>query len=391
MHRTGDLRDRLEKVMHKKRVDTLLLMVEGAMEKKTLSLTSLGRALDVAAQERSNIQRSNRFLGNEHVQAECGSVYAILSDLLIGKSKRPVLLVDWSNIPNTTHHTIRAALVGDGRALSIYEEVHPETLQGNAKVHRRFLRKLRSLLPEGVCPIVITDAGFHAPWFAEVRALGWDYVGRLRGGKYYFVRDAWYLYPTLERPITTTPRYVGEVLLNKTKKGNQMPTHLYVVRQTIRSRKNKRRYFDKVSCEHRASAHEPWFVVSSLQCAGQNAKRVIKLYALRMQIEEAFRDLKDPHHGFAMRHARSKNITRINVLLMIAALASALLYLIGSAAEKLQWHRHFQSSSSTKKRVLSLFYLGHRVLLKKLLIPPKSLQKALSTLHSLHKNYLCYQ
>ena len=36
-------------------------------------------------------------------------------------------------------------------------------------------------LPLGCKPIVMTDAGFHAPWFKMVNAQGWEFVGRIRG------------------------------------------------------------------------------------------------------------------------------------------------------------------------------------------------------------------
>jgi hypothetical protein len=91
--------------------------------------------------------------------------------------------VDWSPIPNTKNHVLRAALMLDGRALALYEEVHHETKQGNAKVQSKFLYKLKELLPKQSKPIIITDAGFHNDWFFNVIKLGWDYIGRVRGWK----------------------------------------------------------------------------------------------------------------------------------------------------------------------------------------------------------------
>ncbi len=28
---------------------------------------------------------------------------------------------------------------------------------------------------------MITDSGFHAPWFKNIQRLGWHYIGRVRG------------------------------------------------------------------------------------------------------------------------------------------------------------------------------------------------------------------
>ncbi|WP_258000221.1 transposase, partial [Xanthomonas oryzae] len=42
-------------------------------------------------------------------------------------------------------------------------------------------QQLRALIPDDVRPILVTDAGFRTPWFRAVSAMGWDWVGRLRG------------------------------------------------------------------------------------------------------------------------------------------------------------------------------------------------------------------
>jgi len=56
----------------------------------------------------------------------------------------------------------------------------PMRSYNNARTHRRFLHRLHSILPEGCCPVVVTDAGFRGPRFRDVEALGWDWIGRIR-------------------------------------------------------------------------------------------------------------------------------------------------------------------------------------------------------------------
>lgn len=51
-------------------------------------------------------------------------------------------------------------------------------------MHRAFLAKLKALLPEGVQPIMVTDAGFRAPWFKAVNRLAWHWIGRIRNRDY---------------------------------------------------------------------------------------------------------------------------------------------------------------------------------------------------------------
>jgi hypothetical protein len=80
-----------------------------------------------------------------------------------------------------------------------------------------------------------------------------------------------------------------------------------------------------------------------------------------MQIEESFRDLKSHRFGWAFCSAKSKDPKRIEVLLVIAALASIALSLVGAAAEQGKIERQFQANTVRKRRVLSLVTLGERV------------------------------
>ena len=67
-----------------------------------------------------------------------------------------------------------------GRSIVLYEECYPKKKENNHAVHKAFLNSLRSLLSKEVKPIIVTDAGFRAPWFAYILELGWNFVGRLR-------------------------------------------------------------------------------------------------------------------------------------------------------------------------------------------------------------------
>ncbi len=92
------------------------------------------------------------------------------------------------------------------------------------------------------------------------------------------------------------------------------------------------------------------------------AKRVVKIYQCRIQIEEGFRDLKSSKYGFGFEQARSHKIERIENLLLIAMLASLVAWVIGWLAEKEKLHYQFQANSIKDRRVLSLFYLGCRII-----------------------------
>lgn len=75
-------------------------------------------------------------------------------------------MVDWSDLTRDQRwHLLRASVVVEGRSITLYEEVHPQKLLGNPKVHRCFLQRLAQVAPLGCKAIVMTDAGFQASWF----------------------------------------------------------------------------------------------------------------------------------------------------------------------------------------------------------------------------------
>jgi len=158
--------------MHLKRLTCLKTLIRGAFEAKQLSVTGLGRALLLPIQERSGIRKVDRMVGNKKLHEQREDVFRILAKQLIGTKECPWIIVDWSPIPNSTHQLLRAALVCDGRALSIYEKVYPGSQLGNRKEQTLFLAVLKTILPTKCRPIIVTDAGFHAPWFNAVMKLG---------------------------------------------------------------------------------------------------------------------------------------------------------------------------------------------------------------------------
>lgn len=354
--------------MHKTRLETLSLLVGSLFYAKFFNVTGLGRALKTSAQERSAIRRVDRFLGNKRLQAERLSLYSIFCKQLVGACNRPRIIVDWSTIPNQNSHVLRASLVTTGRALTLYEEVHPEKKLTSPKVHARFLIKLQSMLPDEVCPIIITDAGFHSSWFKTVRGLGWDYAGRIRGNKFYRLLDStlWASISSLYKDATSTPTFIGAIELCKDS-GFETNLYRYKSNKTGRKAKTKRGNLKRnsQSLKHAKGAKEPWLLVSSLKESGQTAQKIIKIYKLRMQIEEGFRDLKSTKYGFGFEHVSTQHIYRLHVFFLIAMLASILAWIMGWLAEKNNLQRQYQANSTKNRRVLSLFYLGYRIILRK--------------------------
>ena len=380
MHVKRFLHTLLAPVIHLKRINTLTLLVNAALKEKKLSVTQLGRSIVNNAQEKNNIKLSDRYLSNTHVHAERCTIYKNIATQLIKNKPHPWIIVDWSHVPNTTHYILRAAVVLKGRALSLYEEVHPKKLENNPVVHKKFLAQLKELLAKQCRPIIVTDAGFHNSWFKAVQEIGWDYVGRVRGNKYYRLNtdNKWVTYRESCTIATIEGKALGEGYLTKTK---PMATNIYLIRLPKKNRvslnKLKKKSHYKSDKEHGRSAKEPWLLTSSLKKRHLIQRCVFKVYKARMQIEEGFRDLKSSQYGFSFEKAQSQNIERIQILLMIAMVASMIAYLTGLVAEKNQWHYQFQANSLKKRRVLSLFYLGCRIIKKNIKVPIQALFEAL--------------
>ena len=75
-----------------------------------------------------------------HLHRERHGVYAALARTVLGSIARPVILVDWAD--SALEHKqliLKATVPVKGRAISIYEEVHPMRRYNSPKTHGRFL------------------------------------------------------------------------------------------------------------------------------------------------------------------------------------------------------------------------------------------------------------
>lgn len=154
--------------MHVTRLTVLCVAVEALIDGGRLTVTGLGRAVRSMTTVKHAIKRMDRLLSNGQIQGEREQIQAALIHWILGRQRQPVLVVDWSDLTaDRRWQLLHAALPVGGRALTLYEEVHPLKRLTNPQVHRAFLRTLHRLVPPGITPIVVTDAGFRAPWFRE--------------------------------------------------------------------------------------------------------------------------------------------------------------------------------------------------------------------------------
>ena len=155
-------------------VRVLLDAAEALLDCHRLTLTDLGRSLPRDCGRKHAVKCIDRLLKNARVEASRPEIGAALATDLFGETKTPLLLVDWTET-GPGYWALSVATPIGGRAIALYHEVHPTSLQANPEVEKAFLRTLKeSVVPRNCKPIVVTDSGFGTPWFEAVCDVGWD-------------------------------------------------------------------------------------------------------------------------------------------------------------------------------------------------------------------------
>src|SRR5262245_24804269 len=348
--------------IHAARLAVVIATVGAAVRCRRLTLTELGRALISRAYIKHSIKRVDRLLGNRNLLAERFQLYRAFAHRAIGTRREPLIIVDWSDLTaDRRWQLLRAALPIGGRTLTLYEEIHPLRHFNNARVHRAFLARLQILLPASVKPIVITDAGFQTPWFKALNRLGWHWIGRIRGRHYLRAQGQtlWFNCKRLYAQANTRPQALGPHQLVRS---NPVACHLFLIRWPKQHRIHRSVFGQRLRCKQslkKARAQrEPWLLAASPSLGLRPAAQIINHFATRMQIEEAFRDLKCARYGLGFELNLSRSRERLAVLLLIAMLSFFALWLIGQQAltRNLQWR--YQSNTQRARPTLSLFNLA---------------------------------
>lgn len=348
--------------MHKMRRNALEENVLAALKGQRLTVTDLGRSINSDTSPKHGIKRADRLLSNSHLHHESTGIYQALVQQIIGTQKRPIVLVDWSDMDEYKQHfLVRAAFVVEGRSMTLYEEVHTIKSKEKLTTHKQFLLQLKSILPDDCKPILVTDAGFRTTWFKLVESMNWDWVGRVRnrhdmrwthGGPWFDAKKCY-------KKATSQSAYLGKGILTRR---HEFRCQFVAYRGKSQGRKHKNRLGDVAknskSRKHATGQREPWLLATSLKANSTLAKKVVQIYRLRMQIEEGFRDVKSHRFGLSMTYHRTASVERLKVLLLIAALALMVLWILGMAVTLLKKHYQFQANTVRHKKVLSIIFIG---------------------------------
>ena len=333
------LRDSLEP-MHARREAVLLRSVEALMAGQRLTLTDVARAWPGAERVKAPLKAFDRLLSNRHLHGERERIYAGMARWLL-RGQRPVIVIDWSDLKaDKSWCLLRAAVPVGGRTLPVLDMVFPGKQQGSPAAEQCFLKRLAALMPTHARPVLVTDAGFRSPWFRAVSAQGWDWVGRLRGTT--LVKpvevedhaDQWVSCRALHPSASDKPRLLPAMHINRS---CPLECRLAVYRKRAKGRKHLTRHGtvarSKLSRQCAAREREPWLIVASPSLSHMSARQLVTLYGRRMQIESSFRDLKSHRYGHAFENSLTRKRRRLDILLLVNALASFAQWLAGLGCE----------------------------------------------------------
>ena len=348
--------------MHKTRRKALSACVLSLAQGSPCTVTSIGRGILSKAYEKHRIKRSDRLLSNPNLRREALSIYAYICQLFVVR-RRPIISVDWSDLDaRGQYFLIRASTAFEGRSITLYEEVHDKGTKEKQKTHQRFLQILKALLPTNTKPIIVTDAGFKTPWLDEVLEQGWDYVGRVRKPRKYYdsTQNTWHCISTLYPKASNDPLSLELTHRNSSPRTNQFVLYKssYKGRQAVTQKGQKRK--SGTSLKAARGAKDPWLLISTLPVNRHFAKRCVKIYETRMQIEEGFRDMKSCRFGLGFELSYTVKKERLINLMLLTTLTAVLLILVGKVVEVAGYAKRFQVNTVRNRKVLSYFYLGKR-------------------------------
>lgn len=364
--------------LHAKRQASIWRAVEGLVVGGRLWLTALGRDMPGHAKEKHRIKAVDRLLGNRAIHADLNRIYRVIAGWLLRGMTRPVILVDWTGC-GPDRYLLQAGLPIGGRSIPLHARVVSKRKLSNHDVHDDFLDDLRAILPEHCRPIIVTDGGFHFRWFQKVSSLNWDFLGRLRGRLSVTVEGHEQLISDIFRRAGKRPKDLRSCLVGHTRQAECRLVLASKPRSKGRKRLTQtgtiRRSTEHIQCAE--AAREPWLLATSLTC---KAAKIVATYAKRMQLEETFRDLKSPRFGWSFEFVNSKNPARVEVLLMIACLASVAILAVGAAADSQDLASQFQANTIRRRRVLSLAFLGRRIIARAIALSEAALRKGADAL-----------
>ena len=375
--------------IHTKRLASLLAAVGAVVSGSRLTLSDMGRGLSGTVAVKHKIKRIDPLLGSSALHTELPKLYEALVRQCLEGISMPLIVIDWSDLsPDRQWQLLRASVAVEGRSMTLYEEVHPQSCATSPRVHQAFLTQLAAMLPTGCVPILITDAGFRGAWFRLVNRMGWYWIGRIRNRDMVSPADVdtWAGCKTLYARATAKAKSLGQYNYVR---NHPVPCRLVLIKRINRGRHSKGKLGKLArstqNIKNARAQREPWLLAVSPKLDHLSAQAVVAVYAQRMQIEESFRDLKSERFGLGFSASRTTQKNRLGILLLVACLASFVLRLIGEVGKAKQMEFQFQSNTRRSRPVLSVISLALQLVQHGMAaFPPRELGAALERLRYDH-------
>jgi len=320
--------------MHKSRLRTVSAVVWAFLSAAKLGVSALGHSVAVRTKPRHGIKRVDRLMANQGWAPE--EVLAVRSKEAARHFGAMVVSLDWVERRRGFRALVASVCTRRGRALPVaWKVVRPEKfVRAQNAVEDEFVETLAGLLDAPRIGIV-ADRGFRRATFLALRcSLGFGYVIRVCG-----------------KVQVSGPRPVGLLENCALREGAEADLGAVAYREDGLAR-------TRLVWRWTRAQDQPWLLATNLD---KSIKRLCEIYALRMEEEESFRDLKSHCYGFALRYVLVFSVERYERMLAVWALGTWVLYAQGLAAVEAQLH--YGLSTATNQRIdLSLVKIGHRLL-----------------------------
>jgi hypothetical protein len=317
--------------VHATRVLSFANGVVGVMHAAALGIHAIGRGLSDALDldPKHAVKQVDRLLSNQRINV--WEWFSRWVPFVVGDRKELLVAIDWTEFTRDGQATLAIyAVTNHGRATPLVWKTIDEDKRSEPQI--QLIERLHEILPSNVDVMVLGDRGFgDQNLCAYLDTLGWSYVIRLQDRVKVAVGDE--TKPAREWvPTTGNVKMIRDVLITLEK----TPIQALVVK-------------------HQKAMKEPWCLATNRPDLG--GAEVVKRYSRRFTIEETFRDIKDNRFGLGLSNTRIGSPARRDRLLFIAAVAQALLTVLGAAGEACGLDRILKTNTSPKRQ-MSLFNQG---------------------------------
>ncbi len=333
---------------HKTRLRTLSAVAWGFLNVTRLGVCAIAEGIDSLTSVRHSIKRVWRFLRNAGVDPTVTMQVLCREAEALGRPM--VVALDWVELRGGMRALVAGLCAGGGRALPLaWAVVSPSKFyRSQNSVEEGLLRLFSTFFTDPARVVIVADRGFRrAALLTLLDSLGFGYVVRVCGRVH--VKGESYAGLLEDRPLVEREEFdLGWVSYRE-----DGIARTRIVARWLRG------------------CVEPWYLATNVE---KSLGKACKVYAMRMEIEEGFRDLKSHRYGKALRYVKLSSPDRYERLFIIWAVGTWLLHAQGLAAVRRDLHLGL-STASNRRRDLSIVKIGEKLLREPLGTPAALLRR----------------